>query len=209
MALALVLLVGAGLLLKSFARLQNVDPGFDPHNVLTMEVALPVAKYPRGQPVVRFLCRGHAARPKRCPGSKRLRSLPFFRSAGSNSDSSFAIEGRDPRAGERLSGRRDPQHHPGLFSSPENAAAPGAFLQRAATTPTRPDVVIINQVVRSKMVSKLGRGRQAHHFQRSAQARSEMDHDRRRGRQHATSRPRCRSRSPNTTCRTRRIPIAE
>src|SRR5438477_2774497 len=45
-ALALVLLVGAGLLLKSYGRVQNIDPGFDPNNVLTMEVSLPQLKYP-------------------------------------------------------------------------------------------------------------------------------------------------------------------
>ncbi|MGZ5005675.1 MAG: ABC transporter permease, partial [Chthoniobacterales bacterium] len=53
-ALALVLLVSASLLLKSFVRLQNVNPGFDPQNVLTMEVSLPIAKYARGKPVADF-----------------------------------------------------------------------------------------------------------------------------------------------------------
>ena len=53
-ALALVLLVGSGLFLKSFIRLQNVNPGFDPRNVLTMEVSLPVANYVRGKPVSDF-----------------------------------------------------------------------------------------------------------------------------------------------------------
>src|SRR6059058_389034 len=46
-ALALVLLVGAGLLLKSYARVQNIDPGFDHRNVLTAEVNLPAPKYPQ------------------------------------------------------------------------------------------------------------------------------------------------------------------
>ncbi|MCI0488713.1 MAG: ABC transporter permease [Blastocatellia bacterium] len=45
-ALALVLLVGAGLLIKSFIRLNRVDPGFEPGNLLTMEVAPPYSKYP-------------------------------------------------------------------------------------------------------------------------------------------------------------------
>jgi predicted permease len=45
LALALVLLVSSGLLLRSFHLLSNVDPGFDPHNVLTASLQLPEAKY--------------------------------------------------------------------------------------------------------------------------------------------------------------------
>jgi putative ABC transport system permease protein len=45
MALALMLLIGAGLLLKSFARLQGVSPGFDPTHLATLSVSLPDAKY--------------------------------------------------------------------------------------------------------------------------------------------------------------------
>ena len=45
-ALAVVLLVCAGLLVRSFARLQHVNPGFSPENVLTAQIALPAARYP-------------------------------------------------------------------------------------------------------------------------------------------------------------------
>ncbi|MBV8856406.1 MAG: ABC transporter permease [Acidobacteria bacterium] len=53
-ALALVLLVGAGLLLKSLVTMLRVDPGFDTRGLLTLRVALPPARYPEGDKAVRF-----------------------------------------------------------------------------------------------------------------------------------------------------------
>jgi putative ABC transport system permease protein len=44
-ALSMVLLVGSGLLIRSFIRLRNAPPGFDPGNLLTMQINLPPAKY--------------------------------------------------------------------------------------------------------------------------------------------------------------------
>jgi putative ABC transport system permease protein len=48
-ALAMMLLVGAGLLIRSFLKLSSVDPGYDPTNVLTFQLALPGGRYPLPQ----------------------------------------------------------------------------------------------------------------------------------------------------------------
>jgi putative ABC transport system permease protein len=53
-ALSLLLLIGAGLLSRSFGRLLHIDPGFDPHNVLTMNLSLPSVKYAKSQQQIAF-----------------------------------------------------------------------------------------------------------------------------------------------------------
>jgi putative ABC transport system permease protein len=75
-ALAFVLLTGAGLLLRSFLALQNVTPGFRPDHLLTAQVALPGARYPKGADVAAFYDRLVL----------RLRALPGVEAAGAGSD---------------------------------------------------------------------------------------------------------------------------
>jgi putative ABC transport system permease protein len=75
-ALALALLLGAGLLIRSFLKLQQTDPGFNPEGVLTMSVVLPGARYAYGEPQISFLHRL----------VERLSTLPGVRSAGVTSD---------------------------------------------------------------------------------------------------------------------------
>ena len=53
-ALALVLIAGAGLMIRSFAQLNKVDPGFDPRGVLTLDLTLPEASYPDNAQVTQF-----------------------------------------------------------------------------------------------------------------------------------------------------------
>ena len=53
-ALALVLLAGAGLMLRSFVRLMGEDPGFEPRQVLTLEIELPAARYPEAAQAAAF-----------------------------------------------------------------------------------------------------------------------------------------------------------
>jgi putative ABC transport system permease protein len=78
-ALSFMLLVGAGLLIKSFVRLREVSPGFAPDNVLTMRVTLVPAKYPQGEPRVQLL-RQTLDRLKTLPGvqsTSAVLSLPL------------------------------------------------------------------------------------------------------------------------------------
>jgi putative ABC transport system permease protein len=78
-ALSLVLLVGAGLLLKSFLRLQQVKPGFDSNNLIALRVSLPEAKYPQPEQKSRFF-EQLLERVKALPGVKdagAALNLPF------------------------------------------------------------------------------------------------------------------------------------
>src|SRR6266513_2030775 len=92
-ALALVLLTSAGLLMKSFARLQDVNPGFNPRNALTFEISLPKAQYPDNKAIVRFSDEAQR-RIATLPGIQAVGFSTILPLAGTNSDSSFAIEGR-------------------------------------------------------------------------------------------------------------------
>src|SRR6266576_3194283 len=92
-ALALVLLSGAGLLIKSFAKLENVNPGFNPRNALTFEISLPKLQYPDNASIVRFNNEAQR-RIAALPGVQAAGFSTILPLAGTNSDSSFAIEGR-------------------------------------------------------------------------------------------------------------------
>ena len=92
-ALALILLVGAGLLVKSFARLLEVRLGFDPKNLLTMQVSLPASKYKTAEQRRAFFEQA-LKQINTAPGvlgSGAVSNLPL---SGSVTNGGFAIEGR-------------------------------------------------------------------------------------------------------------------
>ncbi len=70
--LSFVLLVGAGLLIKSFMHLRDVSPGFNSANVLSVRISLPSARFPKGEPRVQMLRQV----------VEHIRSLPGVQSAG-------------------------------------------------------------------------------------------------------------------------------
>ena len=148
-ALALVLLVGASLLLKSFVRLQNVDPGFNPKNVLTMEVALPLLKYPRGKPVADFYAEA-TRRIKTLPGVEAAAFTSILPLSGTNSDSSFKIEGLDSaRRARSIPDEEIRSTTPEYFSVLKVPLLQGRFLNEGDQW-EGPGVVIVNNAFAKK-----------------------------------------------------------
>jgi putative ABC transport system permease protein len=146
-ALALVLLTSAGLLMKSFARLQDVNPGFNPRNALTFEVSLPKIQYADDPAMVRFFNEAQR-RIATVPGVQAAGFSTILPLAGTNSDSSFAIEGRpnDPTAGPDEEKR---EVSPDYFRALETPLIKGRFFTDGDKADA-PPVIIVNQAFAKK-----------------------------------------------------------
>jgi putative ABC transport system permease protein len=93
-ALSLTLLVGAGLLIKSFWRLMQADPGFQLDHLLTMNVSLIGEKYKETGQVISFF-RELPARLGALPGVKAVSAVSALPISGGDSNGNLTIEGRD------------------------------------------------------------------------------------------------------------------
>jgi putative ABC transport system permease protein len=94
-SLALVLLIGAGLLVESFVRLRSIDPGFRRDDVLTAKVMLPSRRYPTREQQV-TLVEDVVARLSRLPGVSSVAVTNAAPLADSREGTSFDIEGAPP-----------------------------------------------------------------------------------------------------------------
>ena len=94
LALALVLLVGAGLLTKSFNRLQSVEPGFDPNNLLTMRISLPASD--PDEKVINFFQRA-IEQIRAIPGVETAGAIDTVPFSGPCSSTGVEIEGQAKR----------------------------------------------------------------------------------------------------------------
>ena len=151
-ALALVLLSGAGLLIKSFARLQNVNPGFNPRNALTFEVSLPKIQYPDDASVVRFNNEAQH-RVAAQPGVQAAGFSTILPLAGTNSDWSFAIEGRPSDNNSPSPDEEKRQVSPDYFRAIETPLIKGRFFSDADSADA-PLVIIVNQTFAKKFWPK-------------------------------------------------------
>ncbi|HEX8161829.1 MAG TPA: ABC transporter permease [Pyrinomonadaceae bacterium] len=100
-ALSLVLLVGAGLLLKSFSKLTNVDPGFDPQNVTATGVTLAKQKYETDERRLAAFSE-ILARAEGVPGVESAALIYPLPLGGTTTGNTFVIEGRpEPAPGDK------------------------------------------------------------------------------------------------------------
>lgn len=95
-AICLVLLIGAGLMIKSFAKLLNVSPGFNPENVLAMNVAVSGSRYGGSEQVASFYLRA-LERVSSVPGVESAAATTGLPMAGGFGSRYFRIEGRPPQ----------------------------------------------------------------------------------------------------------------
>jgi len=95
MALAVMLLAGAGLLMRSFVRLQSVNPGFDATRTLSFELSLPRARYAEQPAQVAFFDQ-LLPRLRALPGVRASEAVTMLPLTASNFNISFEIVGRPP-----------------------------------------------------------------------------------------------------------------
>jgi putative ABC transport system permease protein len=98
-ALSLVLLVGVGLMIRSFAKLNQVDPGFNPARALTVGVTLLRGKYPEDERIVSTYAQ-LLERAAATPGVVSVGAISELPMAGGATSNTFIIEGRPPVAKE-------------------------------------------------------------------------------------------------------------
>jgi putative ABC transport system permease protein len=146
-ALALMLLVGAGLMIRSFAHLMSIEPGFDPENVVTMRVTLPPAKYADRDRWIAF----HENL------IERVGALPGVTAAGLNS--AIPLEGGGSESGVVVEGRPLPAPGQVMTMCLFQAATPnyhramgirlvkGRFFTAADRTSSAPVVIVDETLV--------------------------------------------------------------
>jgi putative ABC transport system permease protein len=104
-ALSLMLLITAGLLIRSFLQLVKTDAGFNPENLLTMNLVLPAAKYKEESQRASFYS-DLVHRVEALPGVSSAAIVNHLPLGGSNSSTSFLIEGQPaPAPGQENNGR--------------------------------------------------------------------------------------------------------
>lgn len=145
-ALALVLLVGAGLMVKGFNNLLNKYPGYDAGSTLSMQVTLPDTKYADPRLRADFYDRA-VQRLAALPGVEGAAAVKFLPSGWSWQTGSFTIEGTSPRPGELQTTGLQPVT-PGFFATLRIPLRQGRFLSPQDGPDSTPVAVISDAMAR-------------------------------------------------------------
>jgi predicted permease len=159
MALALVLLIGAGLLIRSFARLQHVDPGFSSDNVLTAQLALPPGRYP-DQPKMTAFWERLVAKARELPGVTAVgltSNVPFN---GMVSSGSYSIVGYTPGPGQPSPHGRQEVVGADYFTAMHIPLLQGRLFNDGDTATSAPVVVIDQYLVKRYFADRNPLGQQ-------------------------------------------------
>jgi len=188
-ALALILLIGAGLMIRSFRQLLRVDPGFDPHNLLTMQIDLPESKYKDETQIANFYSQV-LGRLETLPGVSAVGATWRLPLSGSDSGTGIEVEGHEaskPGEGTRTAfSSVSPRYFQTMgipvikgraFTEQDNANAPGAVIINETFARTYfPGVDAIGKRIRrnESWLTVVGVAADVKHVELSAAPRPEM-----------------------------------
>ncbi|HEY7818701.1 MAG TPA: ABC transporter permease, partial [Vicinamibacteria bacterium] len=147
-AFALVLLIGAGLLLASFRRVLEVDPGFRPQSVLTASVSLPPGRYDEETAMVAFHERALAGI-RAIPGIESAGATSVIPFGGSYNDSVIMAEGYQMAPGESLISPARTEVTPGYFETMGIPLLGGRFFEEGDDG-TAGNVVLVDERLAEK-----------------------------------------------------------
>ena len=144
--LSLVLLVGAGLMIRSFVELAGVEPGFDPENVVVIDLSLTGDKYKEPQTRVEFF-RQLVGRLESLPGVQRVGATSLLPLGRSNSSSSFTVEGRPPLPKGQETHAQWRSTSPSYLEAMKVPLLRGRYLSERDNRADAPRAVLINEVM--------------------------------------------------------------
>lgn len=146
LAMGMAVLAAAGLLLRSFAELRAVDPGFHVENALSARMALPSARYPDAAAIASFLPQLEE-RLRAVPGVRDVGAVTVLPLTGLVNDISFGIEGRLPAPGEEpVADER--RATPGFFTTMGIPLLQGRLFEASDRQETLPVAIISESLAR-------------------------------------------------------------
>ncbi len=145
-ALALVVLTGAGLMIQSMARLLNVAPGFDPHNVLALGMSLPQENTFYGPPGHPEFARNLQQYVGSIPGVISVSAVSHTPIGGGNAGRGFVIEGRPDPGSENQPGAKYTIACPNYFQTMGIKLISGREFSEQDSL-NAPGVIVINEAM--------------------------------------------------------------